>query len=267
MKEHKTFPGKVYAVTCKVDCILYDDNGLSENVKAGKQFSFTAQTGKVYTSEDAVVTVTFDSAPSIGSSGGGVEIKFDTKPTSGSTNAVTSGGLYDILYGASVKLGRGNSISSYSVTIGDYASSTMGAIAVGKSAIASGGNSVVLGSYSSATKINTSVLGQQLSLKDESCVLIGAWNTDSTTVVMLYLIGAASPLATTYENGAACLGYVVKDKNGNILECGTRKLSELLTNNTAFAPAMMDLDAPAPTPFLPTGVTDPIEFPEDLTES
>ena len=81
-------------------------------------------------------------------------------------------------------------------------------------------------------------------------------------------MGSGSPLATTYEDGEACLGYVVKDSDGNVTACGTRKLSELLTNNTAFAPAALDLEASAPTPFLPTGITEPIEFDttEDLTE-
>jgi hypothetical protein len=56
----------------------------------------------------------------------------------------------------------------------------------------------------------------------------------------------------------------VRDKNGNITECGTRKLSELLTNNTAFAPATLDLDSDPPTPFLPTGITEPWDEPEQV---
>jgi len=233
------------------------------------QGGFYATTTEVVTSVDSIEIdeVTPNCAPALGfGSGGGVEIKFDANPTQNSTNAVTSGGLYNILYGPSVKLGRGNSLSSFSVTIGDYASAAMGAVAIGKSAIASGGNAVVLGAYSEATKDYTSVLGQQLKLKDEGCVLIGAWNKGRTQVVQLYLIAGGSPLATTYEDGAACLGYVVKDASGNIIDCGTRKLSELLTNHGVFAPAALDLDAPAPTPFLPTGIMEPIEFPEDLTE-
>jgi hypothetical protein len=78
----------------------------------------------------------------------------------------------------------------------------------------------------------------------------------------LYLLKAKSPLAEQYEGGAAALGYIVRDRSGNVLECGTRKLSELLTNNTAFAPATLDLDSDPPTPFLPTGITEPWEEPE-----
>ena len=56
MTEHETFPGKVYAVTCRTGCTLTDDNGMNEIVEAGKQFRFMAQTAVVYTSEPATVT-------------------------------------------------------------------------------------------------------------------------------------------------------------------------------------------------------------------
>lgn len=74
MKEHKTFPGKVYAVTCSVDCTLTDENGMKETVEAGKQFLFMAQSAKVYTSEPATVTKgNFKYAPAemLGLLGGG----------------------------------------------------------------------------------------------------------------------------------------------------------------------------------------------------
>ena len=122
-----------------------------------------------------------------------------------------------------------------------------------------------VGSGCSATN-HAAAYGVQVKSKDVGCSVIGAWNGNETpwgapTVqTLLYLIGANSPLATTYENGEACLGFVVKDTSGNVLSSGTRKLSELLTNNTAFSPASMDLDADPPTPFLPTGAMEPIEF-------
>ena len=91
--------------------------------------------------------------------------------------------------------------------------------------------------------------------------MIGTWESESRTVqTLLYIIAAGSELATQYEGGEACLGYVVKESSGNVLACGTRKLSELLTSNTAFAPAAMDLDADPPTPFLPRGVMDSVAF-------
>lgn len=271
MKEIKVSVNTWYVVegTAGATVINPSTNKPIATVENGKQTGFLATTPYVLVSDDSVqvVKAPFNHAPAFGSgSGGGIEIKFDTKPTSGSTNAVTSGGLYDILYGSSTRFGRGATAESYSVTIGDGAWTGMGAISLGKNAGASGGNAVVLGAYSKATKDYTSVLGSTLALQDEGCVLIGAWNKARTQVVQLYLICGDTPLANTYEDNAACLGYVVKDASGNIIACGTRKLSELLTNNTAFAPASMDLDADPPTPFLPTGIMEPIELPEDLTE-
>lgn len=106
------------------------------------------------------------------------------------------------------------------------------------------------------------MIGNSITLKDPSTAVLAVFTQQDVTQTLLYLIGAGSSLANTYENGEACLGYVVKDSSGNILACGTRKLSELLTNNTAFAPAADD----EATPFMPTGITDPIEFPEELEQ-
>lgn len=56
MKEHKTFPGAEYVVTCRNGCTLTDANGMSLTVAAGKQERFWAQSSVVYTSEAATVT-------------------------------------------------------------------------------------------------------------------------------------------------------------------------------------------------------------------
>lgn len=131
--------------------------------------------------------------------------------------------------------------------------------------------STALGYNAKAAVGGTMALGANITVKDTGVAAIAVNNkanaADADNLqTILYIISEGSDLATKYEDGEACLGYVVKDKNGNISACGTRKLSELLTNNTAFAPAMLDLDAPTPTPFMPTGITDPIEIPEEITE-
>lgn len=267
-----TVPGAVYSVVAPTACTITDTatGRVLETTEPNKQKDFRAF-GTVTTLSDPnaiyVAASTFNAAPTIGSGGGGgVTIQFDTKPISGSTNAVTSGGLYDIFNSASLALGRNASAGPYGVCLGDGARGTTGGMALGMAAKANGLSSLVLGANSNASKTKTVVIGSNVSLKDEGCAVIGAWNETSTQVVQLYLINGGTPLANAYEEGAACLGYVVKDKDGNISACGTRKLSELLTNHGAFAPAALDLDAPAPTPFLPTGIMDPIEFPENLTE-
>lgn len=167
------------------------------------------------------------------------------------------------------------------VSIGHYSSSAIDAIAISTESKALGEHAISIGRKTNANEKNTMALGfeakstaavataigTKATVADAGVTCISAWDsTNLTTQTQFYLIGAGSALATTYEGGEACLGYVVKDTSGNILFCGTRKLSELLTNNTAFAPAALDLDAPAPTPFLPTGIMEPIVFdePDDI---
>ncbi|MBE6419891.1 MAG: hypothetical protein E7031_07125 [Akkermansiaceae bacterium] len=135
-------------------------------------------------------------------------------------------------------------------------------VSLGAGATVGGTNfSVAIGSAASTTKSSSQVIGNSTALKNEGVTLIGTWNSINRTVqTLFYIIAADSELAEQYEGGEACLGYVIKESNGNVLACGTRKLSELLTNNTAFAPAAMDLDADPPTPFLPEGIMEPVEF-------
>jgi hypothetical protein len=135
---------------------------------------------------------------------------------------------------------------------------------------ATGQGSVAIGYSTQATVRGAIVIGDSVTLADENVICIGGRNTTNGSTneahlcidTRLYLLKAKSPLAERYEGGAAALGYIVRDSNGTVLECGTRKLSELLTNNTAFAPATLDLDSDPPTPFLPTGITEPWEEPE-----
>lgn len=285
--------GKTYTVTTASECAVTDSNGLVLcTASAGEQKAFVATTSTISFSDDsATVTAVFKGAPALGGSGGsggGASITFDTAPTADSTNAVTSGGVYTALlhvgnswssvnigtgsaswhsgtcvgyqsysqwHGAS--LGRGARGNDYSVAIGAYSSASNYSVAIGCSAkVLSGAN------YASA-------YGASAQAADKGVTVIASWNDDGTIQTLLYLMGAGSTLATTYEDGEACMGYVVKDTSGNVSACGTQKLSALMPNNTAWATMALGLDDEPPTPFLPTGATDPIVFPEiedDLTE-
>ena len=301
MKTLQSIAGKTYVITSPNGCTVTDETGLTlGTVDAGQQKVFIATGAKLQADDDSArITATFNLAPALGSdSGGGASINFDEVPTEGSGNAVTSGGLYSklmspicigkgataprpsaivigqdakssnstdhiILIGNNIQtsinsaelitIGRSSTASAYSVSLGANAKTYIHGIAIGKSSVATAKFSTAIGVGSKAA--------------DKGVVAISAWNDSSgfdnaTIQTQLYLIGAGSTLANTYEGGEACLGYVTKQTNGTVLACGTRKLSELLTNNTAFAPAAMDLDADPPTPFLPTGALEPIELPE-----
>lgn len=248
--------------------------------------------------------INFDTAPTSGSaaavtSGGLYNMLCSSKIKLGNGTGGTGSGSINIGFGEStvsqasaVGIGQniwnvaaesvtiGNSARSYanaSVVVGGQAriynnsvSRSVNGIVIGSSSnVGSGYNSMVIGANSNVSGSRGSVIGPSAALKDESVMLLSVLHgsgANTTSQTLLYLMAANSPLATTYENGEACLGYVVKDSSGNILACGTRKLSELLTNNTAFAPAALDLDAPAPTPFLPTGITDPIELHQETEQ-
>ena len=285
---YPTHKGKTYAVTCSESCVITNGTGqILCSALPGKQTTFVA-TGASIEVDSATAEIT-DVTFSTSGSGGGVT--FDSEPTNGSGNAVTSGGLYTLLFDKKVGLGLSSTVTGEAVAIG-WTAVTAGAggvaigknskagqqavgigynananmsyhgVAVGYGAKVNGANyGLAIGCGAEATKAGGQVLGYSAKLKNAGCTLIGTWDNESRTVqTLLYIIAAGSELATQYEGGEACLGYVVKESSGNVLACGTCKLSELLTRNTAFAPAAMDLDADPVTPFLPNGVMDSVEF-------
>lgn len=130
------------------------------------------------------------------------------------------------------------------------------AAALGYNAIAAR-TATVLGSYAQALGQASTAIGYFARNNDAGTILLRTSTASENIGTYFYIIGANSELANTYEDGEACLGYVVKGINGTILACGTRKLSELLTNNTTFAPASLDLEAEPPKVFMPTGILDP----------
>ncbi|MBQ4636245.1 MAG: hypothetical protein IJB64_07400 [Akkermansia sp.] len=312
--KYTTHKGKTYTVTTSEPCTITTDTGIILcSVEPGKQADFVA-IGSTIEVDSEVAEITENASETSSSLGFNAgedirftgnlyktnseeldetsllnraegdnrwKINFDTTPTSGSTNAVTSGGLYNLLVKRDQNIGLQSKASgSYSSAFGGGANATgfgataigfwsqatqIGATAVGEHASGSAVGATILGAASQVTKVGGMALGRKVINKDEQAMVLGTLSANDATQTLFYIIGAGSPLATTYEDGEACLGYVVKESNGNILACGTRKLSELLTNNTAFAPAALDLDAPASTPFLPTGITDPIEI-EELTD-
>lgn len=170
-------------------------------------------------------------------------------------------------YGTAIGFQAQITYGTYSIAIGYKPSvATSSSIAIGQNASVSGLGyyACAIGYQSEVTAYNGVAIGTSVKAKDNGCVVIGSFPDAFRDVqTLLYMISSGSPLANTYEDGAACLGYVVKQKDGTILECGTRKLSELLTNNTAFAPAGFE-DGKEHTPFMPTGITDPII--EDIPE-
>jgi hypothetical protein len=277
MKERETYPGKTYAVTSANGCTIYRADGVTTlKVATAGQDYFVAAERKVYCSDDAaLVTECFNSAPT-SASGGGVSITVDQTYDATSANAQSGVAVSQVIANCFTNNGSTATLKNYaSLSDWHYCRNVIGYNAKEKGnycsvygAYAEGGtNCSSFGYKAIATAAASMALGSLVKAQDVGVTVIGAnsdgSNSENYLQTLFYIVGAGSPLAVTYEDGEACLGYVVKDKNGNISACGTRKLSELLTNNTAFAPAMLDLDSPAPTPFLPTGIMEPLVDPED----
>lgn len=87
--------GQSYSVTSAAGCEVRDANGrILCTVDAGTQGAFMATTPKVEITDEEAAVIPFDSSPTaIG--GGGAKIAIDTTPTQGSSNAVSSGGVYE----------------------------------------------------------------------------------------------------------------------------------------------------------------------------
>ena len=277
MKKRETYPGKAYAVTTQSGCSVYADEAgaqLIKTIEAGQGY-FVAIGSQTWVDDDAaIITETFNVAPMAASGGGGASITIDQTYSATSTNAQSGVAVSRALNtlnckaeGYYVKIGT-ESLNgySYSTNVGHKSTaSDIGATSIGYNAHATASNSLAFGSNIRGSSTNTVAIGFNANNKDTGTVMLSANcpTTSTTYQTILYLVSAHSPLANKYENGEAFLGYVVRGTSGNIEACGTRKLSELLTNNTAFAPAAFGLDdEPTPGPFLPTGIMEPIELDE-----
>lgn len=97
---YKTLKGYTYVVTASEAVTITDSNGLVLEVPAGEQRPFTATTTEVTYSAPCTITQVRGnfSIPPAGGGGGG-QIVIDPTPTHGSTNAVSSGGVFDALTG------------------------------------------------------------------------------------------------------------------------------------------------------------------------
>ena len=125
------------------------------------------------------------------------------------------------------------SSSGFSAAFGDNAEAAGAySVAVGGGAEATGEYSVALGPLSEATARRSVAIGNSAKSQDDDLIVMSVGETTGGSIRTHFcFMGQGSPLANTYEGGEACMGYVVADGDGNIITSGTRKLSELFTNN------------------------------------
>ncbi len=262
--EIPTKKGVAYIATCTQACtieaIMSDGTlmFLASAPEAG-QVSFIAISGSVSVSDANAYVAPFMGA-SLSALGGGSTLELDDVPTAGSENGVTSNGVYvatlhnggnvnSVVLGNAARCQGGYCVAlgtgSYaggneSISLGSQAASVWKSIAVGRKTKANGKESVAVGYEAQALAFGSAALGAGAVVNDEGVFLISAHNEaeedDSSTRTSLYLIGANTPLAETYCENQAALGYTV-EVSGAIVERGTVKLSELMPDNaTTFTP-------------------------------
>ena len=191
--------------------------------------------------------------------GGGGSITIDDTPKSGSSNAVSSGGVYDALKMPgqgfiSTQVGFSYASGSSSVSIGYQAAADGGdSVAAGPFSAAGAFVSLSLGAYSKAVSDKTtavgamtvaaafgsSVFGAGGYICDEGVTAINAGgDTADAKSTQLYLIPAGSDMANLYTGGAAGLGFVVLDHlSGSVVARGTISLASICTQHTSdFSP-------------------------------
>lgn len=167
--------------------------------------------------------------------------------------------------GDSVAVGNSTISAGDCVSVGVNATSADSAIAIGKNTLASfgiaignnatGNNGIAVGVNSAADKTGSVSIGYNSKVDGKCANLFGSncFNYNPSTTVIgsvvlgdrsdvlkrtqLYLIPEGSELANQcYPNAVnghnACLGFAVFDSDNNIIQKGTRKLSDLFIDNT-----------------------------------
>lgn len=194
-------------------------------------------------------------------------------------NASTAGeGTIIIGAGTSLAAGSGNITNAILIgrgakSAGDWAS---GSIALGTNSTVRGDASYAIGSGSASATGGMAIgtgakageystaFGYQCINRNNGTMAFRQETSRGETYTQFYIMAAESPLAVQYEEGEACMGYVVKNKTtGELLAAGTQKLSVLFPNNSTFQPAMLGLDDEyvPPKVFHPSDLDMPIEEP------
>ena len=154
----------------------------------------------------------------------------------------------------------------YSVLLGDSASAVSYGTAVGHNTKAEGESSLALGRGAEAKKDKSVAIGFRALANDFGIVVFGSQSdTEGTFATRLYFAGAGTDLAKQYYNGEGLMGYTVIDKAGEVVACGTRRLSELFPDNSLTQPASLDENGEwvMPKVFHPSDLDLPIGEPTD----
>lgn len=177
--------------------------------------------------------------------------------TSMGYNAQTASG--GVAIGQGSFSNTGTSVGNHSYNYGHAAN------AFGDMARASAQHSTALGYNTKSSGFGSTAIGSGAKSNDEGTVVFRS-TAEGGAYTQLYFIGANTPLANTYANGEAIMGYVTSDKDGNPLASGFKRLSALFDEGTMTQPATLDEfgEWVQPKVFHPSDLDMPIE--EDTFE-
>ena len=221
-----------------------------------------------------------------------------------SSNSVTIGckaenkGADSVVIGASasgkgegkivIGAAAGSSYSDKSITIGNNAQNNYGNICIGSDAIGGGAitlgqncssvadgvsigrmthaqsNAVAIGVESKANADRSVAIGKAAQASDYGVVVFRSTSEDLTKT-QLYFSGANTPLANTYTNGEALMGFVTSDKDGNPVASGYKRLSAIFDEGSMTQPASLDENGEwvMPKVFHPSDLDLPVEEPSE----
>lgn len=212
--EHTVIKHKQYVVTAKEETTVTD-------VKSGTILAVVPANsqGSIYTISETIETSgecqidPFAKAPALAlggggnSGGGGVTITFDDTPTEGSTNAVTSGGVWAATQHrtSSICFGSGAENKAYhNVIIGNNAKATASGafrcVAIGLLAKVTWYDSVAIGHDASASR-NAVGIGVMATANADESINIGAYTQSCATASI-----SLGSWSVANKNGAVCVG-------------------------------------------------------------
>ena len=184
-----------------------------------------------------------------------VNIGYKTNKMTGSSNVAI--GYYTNSGDSCVSIGSFSTAGNNSTSIGRYSYCNVFSVSLGEKARAEGAKSVAIGANAKVA--------------DNGATVIRSTAADDT-YTQLYFAGANTPLANTYEDGEAMMGYVTMQKGADgqfaPVAAGTQKLSVLFPNNSGFQPMALSLDDDMTPPkvFPPSDLDMPQEEPTEPEE-
>lgn len=169
---------------------------------------------------------------------------------------------------SSVAIGKGVGSATHGIAIGYSTISTKwAAFAMGYAANANGEYAMALGQSTKAKANNAIAIGHSATVSDYGATAIRSTAEDGT-YTQLYFSGANTPLANTYANGEAIMGYVTTDSEGNMVASGFKRLSALFDEGSMTQPAILNEDGEweQPKVFKPSDVDMEVEEPSESEE-